>query len=88
MTAICAVCGLTDIRKRTAKGTKYYICRNRERLHGRKYGRNAYTPRISNPLHHSLSNIDEKNKTAICSICGLVQIYYVVGQKKNGSALQ
>jgi len=84
MTAICSVCGLTDIWKSTEKKSTRYLCGNRERLYGRKYHRNYYTSRKSNPLSHILSEIDEENKTAVCSICGPVNIYMWQGKRKIG----
>jgi len=84
MTAICSVCGLTDIWKNKEKQSTRYLCGNRERLYGRKYHRNYYTSRKSNPLSHILSEIDEENKTAVCSMCGPVQIYLWQGKRKIG----
>src|SRR5688572_12440923 len=84
MTAICSVCGLTDIWKSTEKQSIRYLCGNRERLYVRTYHRNYYISRKANPLSHVLSEIDEENKTAVCSICGSVQIYIWQGKRKMG----
>ena len=84
MTAICSVCGLTDIWKSTEKQSTRYLCANKERTYQRKYRRNQYTSRIANPLFHTLSEIDEDNKNAVCSRCGPVQIYMWQGERKIG----
>jgi hypothetical protein len=46
----------------------------------RKYRREHYVARSTNP--HALSQIDEKNKTAVCAKCGLVPIEIWHGTKK------
>jgi hypothetical protein len=84
MTAICAVCGRTDIQKNTRNGSTYYICATKVRPYTRKYRRTHYSSRISSPLVHVLSQIDEENKTAVCSRCGPVQIYVWQGKRKIG----
>lgn len=84
MTAICSICGPTQIRKYVGKRYTNYKCANKERLRGRNYRRNAYTSRNSYPLQHSLSEINEANKTAVCSICGHVEIYVWQGKRKMG----
>jgi hypothetical protein len=80
--AVCAVCGPTDIRKRAGKKYTTYSCANRERGYGRKYRRSHYIARTSNPFAHTLSEIDEVKKTAVCSRCGPVEINVWRGKKK------
>jgi hypothetical protein len=82
MTATCAVCGRTDIRKRTSNRYTRYNCATKERLYGRKYRRLNYTPRKFSPTAHTLSQIDEEKKTAVCSRCGPVEIYVWQGKTK------
>src|SRR5919108_4048890 len=84
MTAICSICGPTQIRKRVGKKYTNYLCVNQLRTYLRKHKRNQYTSRVSNPLSHILSEIDEENKTAVCSRCGLVEIYMWQGKRKMG----
>lgn len=79
LTAICAVCGPTDVRRYTRDG-KYttFIC-----VQGNRQRSSAYRvahPRISRlqqrmSTSHILSNVDDDNRTATCSICGPVKIY-------------
>lgn len=73
-TAICAVCGPTDIRKHRKKSTIYYACANKERELGREYHRLHYVSKSTNPQIHALSEVDEARKTALCSRCGPVAI--------------
>ena len=79
LTAICAICGPTEVRRYT-RNNKYttYIC-----IKGNRQRSAAYLlahPKISRlqqrrNTSHVLSNVDDENKTANCSICGPVQIY-------------
>ena len=85
MTAICAVCGPTDVHRVTIK-KKYtaYICATKSRQSSRAY-RLAH-PHIPHsqqfdPTAHVLSNVDDQNKTAVCSQCGPVKIY--IRRSKN-----
>ena len=41
-------------------------------------------PRTSSPFAHTLSEIDEEKKTAVCSQCGFVEIYVWQGKRKIG----
>jgi hypothetical protein len=84
MTAHCSICGPTKIRKRNYKGFPSYACATNERGYGQKYRRTHYTSRVSSPLVHVLSQIDEENKTAVCSLCGPVEIYVWQGERKVG----
>jgi len=80
MTAICSVCGPTEIHKQTTKGTIYYYCATHIRAKRRKRRRSHYVARLSNP--HALSQIDEEKKTAVCANCGPVEIEMWMGKKK------
>lgn len=79
LTAICAVCGPTEIRC-YIRDNKYtsYLCIEGNRQRSAAY-RLAH-PKISR-LHqrrttsHILSNVDDDKRTATCSICGQVKIY-------------
>jgi len=78
MTAICSVCGPTDIRKHAGKQKgAFYICATPKRAYKREYYRSHHIPhpRKSRRAGHSLSEIDDKNKIAVCLHCGLVRIY-------------
>jgi hypothetical protein len=77
-TAICAVCGPTDVWKTTNKGIGY-VCGRKYRDYEREPGRNRYVGRSSNP--HALSQIDEEKGTAICAKCGPVEIEIRYGRK-------
>ena len=84
LTAICAVCGPTGIR-RYIRDNKYtmYLCIEGNRQRSAAY-RLAH-PRISRlqqrrSTSHVLSNVDDENKTAVCSICGPVKIYFRRGK--------
>jgi hypothetical protein len=78
--AICAICGPTDVRKITSRRYSRYDCFTKKRNYMRKYKRSRYVARFTNP--HALSQIDEKNKTAVCAKCGLVEIEIWQGKKK------
>lgn len=73
LTAVCSVCGSTDIRK---KGP-FYICARKKRAYKREYRLSRYVakPRRPRQSGHSLSQIDDANKTAVCQQCGPVRIY-------------
>ncbi len=81
LTAICAVCGPTEIHKTTSKGIVRYDCATKHRNYLRKYRRTHYVARSSNP--HALSEIDEENRTAVCASCGHVEIDIKVGKRKT-----
>ena len=74
MTAICAVCGPTDIWKRpnAYKGKTLYVCGTKNREYLRKYRRAHREGRSSNP--HALSQVNEEAGTAVCATCGPVKI--------------
>jgi hypothetical protein len=80
LTAICAVCGPTEIHKTTSKGTIRYDCATKHRRYLREYRRTHYVARTSNP--HALSEIDEENRTAVCASCGRVEIDIRIGKRK------
>lgn len=84
MAAICSVCGAAKIQKRISKDVPYYACATRQRAYRRKYGRNYYSSRSTSPFVHVLSQVNEENKTAVCSICGPVQVYIWQGERKIG----
>jgi hypothetical protein len=74
MTAICSICGPTNIWKRSNsyKGRTYYSCGTRSRAYLRKYSRAHRAGRSTNP--HALSQVNEEAGTAVCATCGPVQI--------------
>jgi hypothetical protein len=80
MTAICAVCGPTDIWKNTDKDKLRFICATRWRDYMRQYKRVHYVGRSSNP--HALSEVDEEKGTAMCAKCGHVKIEIKYTNKK------
>lgn len=72
---VCTICGPTGIEKRTTKGSTYYYCATNIRAkagHGRRVKHSSH---IINSTAHKLSQIDIENKLAVCSVCGLVEIY-------------
>ena len=83
MTAICAICGPTDIRKRRIRKSTVYICATKKRAYALEY-RRRHAPVVRwtyPPTAHVLSNIDDENRTATCSRCGPVIIY--ISRHKN-----
>jgi len=79
-TAICLVCGPTDIWKATHKGNVHYYCATKQRERMRKYKRARSVGRPTNP--HALSQFDEENGRAICAKCGPVKYEIWYGKKK------
>ena len=85
LTAICSVCGPTDIYKaKSGKNHTAYMCATASRQRSATYRQSH--PHI--PHHqqfgrtaHVLSNVNDQNKTAICSQCGPVKIY--IRRSKN-----
>ena len=75
MTAVCAVCGPTEVQKLTSKGHIFYACANANRAMRRKYMRSRYVSRRPGSQFHVLSQINEEKETAVCSLCGPVSIY-------------
>ena len=83
MTANCAVCGQTDVRKRRVARFTVYICATKKRDYAAQY-RLLHSPphaRTYSPTAHVLSDINDEKKTAVCSQCGFVKIY--VSRHKN-----
>ena len=74
MTAICSICGPTNIWKNinAYKGRTYYKCGTRSRNYLRKYSRAHRSGRSTNP--HALSQVNEEAGTAVCATCGPVKI--------------
>ena len=84
MTATCAVCGPTDIRQKKVRQYTVYICATQKRKYAAEYRLLRFPPhpRKYNPSFHILSEIDDQNKTAICSRCGRVKIYVYHGKNR------
>lgn len=82
MTAVCAVCGPTDIQRRLSKGIVRFLCATKVRPYIRNYRRLHYSPRRVSAIAHTLSQIDEQKKTAVCSRCGPIDIYVWQGKVK------
>lgn len=80
LTAVCAVCGKTDVQLEVRESYSRYDCLTRKRKYVRMYNRIHYKSRSSNS--HALSQIDEDKQTAICAKCGSVKIEIRHGKKK------
>jgi len=83
-TANCAVCGPTAVWENARGESTRYICAKQARAYGRNYRRSESASRVSNPLIHVISEINEEKKTATCSRCGPVEIYIWQGGKRIG----
>jgi hypothetical protein len=79
MTGICSVCGPTDIGIRKDQGKYiYFYCNTKKKADSITYSRTRGSlPRPSYTSHHHLSQPDDDNQTAVCSICGPVRIYII-----------
>lgn len=83
MTAFCTKCGYTNIViPKTRTGRTYRpVCANRakeiheQQLQKLKLAREARRTDPNRRSHHALSNIDPVARTAICSICGPIDIW-------------
>jgi hypothetical protein len=80
LTAVCAVCGLTEIRKSIKSGYTRYDCATKERAYMSKYQRTHRVGRPANP--HALSQVNEEEKTAVCAKCGPAKIEIWQTRKK------
>ncbi len=81
-TANCSVCGRTDVWIRHVHGSIVYLCGRYYRTEERKDKRARRVSRATSPRVHILSEIDEDNKLAVCSLCGPVPIYMWQGKRK------
>jgi predicted nucleic-acid-binding Zn-ribbon protein len=79
-TAICAVCGPTEIYPITVEGKIYYQCLKRNRAF-RKDKWRADHPPANRKAYHRLFQVDLEKRTAVCALCGPVEIY--LWQRKN-----
>jgi hypothetical protein len=91
-TAVCSVCGPTDIRIRRERGNIKRSCATKHRAALRAYQQrkqaefregNAVLERPHSP--HVLSNIDYQAKAAVCAICGLIDVRIVGGNLMCGN---
>lgn len=81
MTAVCAVCGRTDIQMvDIGIYTPRYECLTKKRSYSRTFRRNHHVARSTNP--HALSHVDEVKGVSICAHCGPVKIRTWYGKKK------
>jgi hypothetical protein len=80
LSAVCTICGPTDVRKSVGRKYTRYTCATYQRQFLRKYRRSHYIARSSNP--HALSEINEEKWTAVCAKCGPVKIEIWLGKKK------
>jgi hypothetical protein len=79
---VCSICGRTDLERRTYKTSTYYYCATNIRAKARKATPIKRSASISNSTAHKLSQIDIEHKLAVCSVCGLVEIYIWRGARK------
>ena len=79
---VCSICGPTGLERRTHSGSNYYYCATRIRTKGGKGRSINRSSNISNSAAHQLSQIDIENKLAVCSVCGLIDIYVWRGTRK------
>jgi hypothetical protein len=79
---VCSICGPTDLEKRTHKESTYYYCATNIRAKAGKGRRVKRSSNISSSTAHKLSQIDINNELAVCSVCGLVDIYVWRGTRK------
>lgn len=79
---VCSICGLTDLEKRTNKRATYYYCATNIRAKAGKGRRVRRSLNISSSTAHKLCQIDIESRLAVCSVCGLVDIYVWRGTRK------